>query len=96
MPGSQEKVPYVESDVANKLKNNTKDADCTCAFNDQDDDKGDVASNSDVDSASQEQIFFGPLSKEEAEQLQREANEETTNSEDLRLFLQVRGFFYLM
>ncbi|KAM7534804.1 hypothetical protein Aperf_G00000109263 [Anoplocephala perfoliata] len=30
----------------------------------------------------------GPLSKEEAERLQREANEETTNSEDLRLFLQ--------
>ncbi|VDN27844.1 unnamed protein product, partial [Dibothriocephalus latus] len=31
---------------------------------------------------------FGPLSKEEAEQLQLEANEETTRSEDLRLFLQ--------
>lgn len=36
-----------------------------------------------------EQISFGPLSKEEAERLQREANEETTNSEDLRLFLEV-------
>ncbi|KAL7054839.1 hypothetical protein AAHC03_024318 [Spirometra sp. Aus1] len=31
---------------------------------------------------------FGPMSKEEAEQLQLEANEETTRSEDLRLFLQ--------
>ncbi|VDL59148.1 unnamed protein product [Hymenolepis diminuta] len=36
-----------------------------------------------------EKLTVGPLSKEDSERLQREANEETTNSEDLRLFLQV-------
>lgn len=40
-------------------------------------------------SSSSASKIFGPLSKEEAEQLQLEANEETTCSEDLRLFLQV-------
>uniref|UniRef100_A0A5K3EX04 Monocarboxylate transporter 14 n=1 Tax=Mesocestoides corti TaxID=53468 RepID=A0A5K3EX04_MESCO len=37
---------------------------------------------------SPQQTVYGPLSKEETEQLQLEANEETTKSEDLRLFLQ--------
>ncbi|KAM3173961.1 hypothetical protein ACTXT7_011510, partial [Hymenolepis weldensis] len=36
-----------------------------------------------------EKLAVGPLSKEDSERLQCEANEETTNSEDLRLFLQV-------
>ncbi|VDM18638.1 unnamed protein product [Hydatigera taeniaeformis] len=44
--------------------------------------------HSDAENGSQGKIMFGPLSKEESERLQREANEETTKSEDLRLFLQ--------
>ncbi|KAL5969018.1 Monocarboxylate transporter 12 [Taenia solium] len=48
----------------------------------------DSAAHSDAENRSQGKIIFGPLSKEESERLQREANEETTKSEDLRLFLQ--------
>ncbi|VDO03507.1 unnamed protein product [Rodentolepis nana] len=39
----------------------------------------------------EEPLPVGPLSQEDSERLQREANEETTNSEDLRLFLQVKS-----
>lgn len=51
-------------------------------------DEGSVA-HSDAENGSQGKTVYGPLSKEESERLQREANEETTKSEDLRLFLQV-------
>lgn len=44
--------------------------------------------NSNFDDSNSRLTRYGPLSKEDAEQLQLEANEETTKSEDLRLFLQ--------
>lgn len=45
--------------------------------------------------ASGEKLPASPLSKEESERLQREANEETTNSEDLRMFLKVINLNYV-
>ena len=93
MSDFKEKSPTVEQS-GNNLKNDDIDLDYECTLNDHDN-RSNGSANSDVNSETQEQIYFGPLSKEDAERLQREANEETTNSEDLRLFLQVRKWSFV-